>query len=56
MASALTIQDYTVMLTGEVWLTNMHGSLSSYDSKKRSWSCITVLYKHHDDIHDQSGI
>lgn len=33
MASILTIQYYTIILAGENWLTNMHGSLSCYDSR-----------------------
>ena len=56
MASALTIQYCTIMLAGGKWLNNMHGSLNCYYSKKGSWSCVIVLYKDLDDIHDQSGI
>lgn len=56
MASALTIPYYTIMLAGGNWVTNMHGSLNCYYSTKSSWSCIITPYKHHDYIHDQSGV
>lgn len=56
MASALTIQCYSIMPAGGSWVTSMHGSPNCYYSKKRACNCIAVLYKHHDDIHGPSGI
>lgn len=56
MASALTIQCYSIMPAGGNWVNNMHGSLNCYYSKKKACNCIIVLYKPHDDIHGQSGI
>lgn len=56
MASALAIQCYSIMPAGGNWVTNVHGSLNCYYSKKSACNCIVVLYKNRDDIHGQSGM